>query len=68
MFTDWGTLWTRLTKADILIKGLFLLNSRILNIYKNLWEDLWWNRIIDEVSYSLLIYYFIYINFINRVF
>ena len=55
VFTDWGTLWTRLTKADILIKGLFLLNSRILNIYKNLWEDLWWNRIIDEVSYSLLI-------------
>jgi hypothetical protein len=55
IFTDWGTLWTRLAKAEIFIKGLYLLSSSILNIHKNLWEDIWWNKIIDQVSYNLLI-------------
>ena len=57
IFMDWGTLWTRLTKANIFIKGLYLLNSYLLNIYKNFWEDIWWNRIVDEVSDNLLIYH-----------
>ena len=55
IFSTWGNIWTRLTRADIIYKGLFLLNTQILNIYKNVWEDLWWNRIIDEVSKSFLI-------------
>ena len=26
-----------------------------INAYKNLWEDMWWNDLIDRVSYSNLI-------------
>ena len=55
IFRNWGTLWTRFTRNYIFAKGLYLLNSRVLNIYKNFWEDLWWNRIADEVSNNLLI-------------
>ena len=65
IFTYWGTLWTRLAKAEIFIKGLYLLSSSILNIHKNLWEDIWWNKIIDQVSYNLLIvnrYSYLYLN------
>ncbi len=55
IFKYWGNIFTRLTKANIIIKGLNLLNSSILNFYKNLWEDIWWNKLINEVSYSFLI-------------
>ena len=48
-------IWTRLTRSNIISKGLKLLDSKILNIYKNLWEDCWWNRLIDEASSSFLI-------------
>lgn len=53
-----GTIWNGITRANIITKGLYLLNSNILNAYKNFWEDQWWNRIINEVSFSHL--------FINR--
>ena len=56
VFNGWGTLWTRLTKSNIFTKGLILLSSNILNIYKNLWEDLWWNSLADEVSYNIMIF------------
>lgn len=26
-----------------------------MNIYKNYWEDQWWNKLINRVSYNLLI-------------
>ena len=55
IFKYWGNIFTRLTRANIIIKGLNLLNSSILNFYKNLWEDIWWNKLINEVSYSFLI-------------
>ena len=55
IFNYWGNIFTRLTKASTIIKGINLLNSSILNFHKNLWEDIWWNKLINEVSYSLLI-------------
>jgi glycosyltransferase involved in cell wall biosynthesis len=55
VFSNWGNIWNRLTRKNIIIKGLYLLNERVLNIYKNFWEDLWHNELISRVSYSFLI-------------
>ena len=55
IFSYWGNIFTRLTRANIILKGLNLLNTTILNLYKNLWEDIWWNKLINEVSYNFLI-------------
>ena len=49
-------IWTSMIRANIFIKGLYLLNDIVLNLYKNLWEDLWWNIISQKVSFSHLIY------------
>ena len=54
-FKNYGNIWTRLTKNSIITKGLSSLSNKLLNIYKNFWEDIWWNKIIDKESYSLLI-------------
>ena len=43
-FRGWNIIWSRLTKVDIFTKGLYLLSTRVLNFYKNLWEDMWWSR------------------------
>lgn len=32
-----------------------MLSARVLNIYKNFWEDQWWNKLINKVSDSFLI-------------
>ena len=50
----YGTIWNRLTRANIFTKGLNLIDIHILNAYKNLWEDGWWNQIANEVSNSHL--------------
>ena len=50
-----GLIWNRLTRSDLYTKGLSLLSSRVLNIYKNFCEDQWWNRIIDITSNNMLI-------------
>ena len=51
----YGTIWNRLVRANIFSKALELVDEYILNAYKNLWEDMWWNDLIDRVSYSNLI-------------
>ena len=49
-----GTIWNRLTRANIFSKGLNLIDGYILNAYKNLWEDGWWNELANIISFSHL--------------
>ena len=55
IFKSWGNMWNRIVRANIFIKGIYLLNDITLNIYKNAWDDMWFNTIIDKASYSFLI-------------
>ena len=55
IFKSSFNIWNRLTRADIFAKGLRLLDNKLLNIYKNIWEDIWCNAIINKVSHSFLI-------------
>ena len=41
IFKSWGNIWNRIVRANIYIKGLYLLNDITLNIYKNAWDDIW---------------------------
>ena len=50
----YGTIWNRLTKADIFTRGLYHLDEFILNSYKNLFEDRWWNTMANNESYTYL--------------
>jgi glycosyltransferase involved in cell wall biosynthesis len=54
-FDGIGWIWNRLTRKNILSKCLYLLSARVLNIYKNYWEDQWWNKLINRISYSYLV-------------
>ena len=56
IFSFWGNIWIRITRANIFIKGLLLLNDITLNLYKNVWDDLWFNTIISQASYSFLVF------------
>ena len=51
----YGTVWNRMVRSNVFAKGLELIDEYVLNAYKNLWEDMWWNDLIDRVSYSNLI-------------
>ena len=50
----YGTIYNRLVRSSVIRKGLDLLNKDLLNAFKDLWEDMWWNDLIDRVSYSNL--------------
>ena len=56
IFNTWGNIWNRLTRANIYIKGIYLLNDYVLNLYKNFWDDVWFNTIIHRVSFSFSIF------------
>lgn len=51
----WGVVWNRLILSDIYTKGLYLLSDRLLNIYKNQWEDSWWNILANKLCNNVLI-------------
>ena len=50
----YGPIWNRLTRANIFTKGMDFLDEYILNAYKNLYEDRWWNTLANNASYSYL--------------
>jgi glycosyltransferase involved in cell wall biosynthesis len=56
IFRGWGNIWNRIVRSNIYIKGLYLLNDFILNLYKNIWDDIWCNTLINKVSNSFAIY------------
>ena len=51
-----GTIWNRLIRANILTKGLDLIDWHIINAYKNFGEDIWWNELANHASYSHLVF------------
>ena len=56
VFQLWGNIWNRLIRANICIKALLLLKKLMLNAYKNMWDDVWYNEIIHKASYSYAIF------------
>ena len=61
---EFGTVWNRLTRADIVSRGLYLLDSYLLNAHKNLCEYGRYNVLINKMPFSYLLInragYFIY--------
>ena len=51
----YGTIFNRLVRSGIFRKALDLVDIDILNVHKDIWEDMWWNDLIDRVSFSNLI-------------
>ena len=51
-FFGYGTIWNRLIRANVVTKGLDNIDSFILNAYKNLWEDVWWNILVNYVIFG----------------
>ena len=51
---DYGTIWNRLIRANIVTESLDLVDEYILNAYKNLWEDRWWNVLTNYKSKNYL--------------
>ena len=51
----YGTLWNRLIRNNMFTKGLDLVDEYIINARKDLWEDMWFNDLIDRVSFSNLV-------------
>ena len=51
----YGTIWNRLVRNNMFTKGLDLVDEYIINARKDLWEDMWFNDLIDRVSFSNLV-------------
>ena len=51
----YGTIWDRIVRKNIFTKGLCLFDEVILNSYKNMWEDMWWNQLTNYVSHNHLV-------------
>ena len=49
---EYGTIWNRLIRANVITKGLYLLDSILFNAYKNMWEDRWWNTLVNKFGNS----------------
>ena len=63
----YGAIWNRLVRANVITKGFDLVDIDILNAYKDIWEDKWWNDLIDRVSFSNLVVNKLgYVNFLDR--
>ena len=52
---EFGTVWNRLTRSDIVSRGLYLLDSYLLNAHKNLCEYGRYNVLINKMSFSYLL-------------
>ena len=53
-YFGYGTIWNRLIRANVISKGLNFVDEYILNAYKNLWEDRWWNILANYESKNYL--------------
>ena len=63
----YGTIFNRLVRANVITKGFDLIDIGLLNGHKDIWEEKWWNELIDRVSFSNLILNKLgYINFFDR--
>ena len=55
VFSTWGNIWNRLVRANIYTKSILLLNDLTLNLHKNVWDDVWFNKIVHKASFSYAI-------------
>ena len=56
IFSTWGNIWNCLVRANIYTKAILLLNNIMLNLHKNVWDDVWFNNIVRRASYSFAAY------------
>ena len=56
IFSTWGNIWNCLVRANIYTKAILLLNNLMLNVHKNVWDDVWFNNIVRRASYSFAAY------------
>ena len=47
---EYETIFNRLVRANVISKSLEIVDSFIINAYKNIKPDIWWNVLIDNVA------------------
>lgn len=55
IFGTSGNIWNRLIRANVFIKALNLLSDKMLNMYQNMRDDFYFNKITSKASNNLLI-------------